>query len=119
MKKSLLILLFFLSISACTKDKMLPQDEIPNWLKERILEDEELIKSNPQSGRDIACWMRYEYSDNYYFEYLNLLMSSFPPVYDYEGNEFIFYTDPDSDYSKKKCCKIYVWKGASYFELDK
>lgn len=117
MKIIYFVLLLILFVSACKKDNTLSQDEIPNWLKERILEDEEFIASNPQSGLDIACWLRYEYSNNYYFEYVNLLRSSLPPVYDYEGNEINAYLEIDSDYLKKRCCKLYVWRGPSYVDL--
>lgn len=118
MKKIYFILLLVLSISACKKDNTFSQDDIPNWLKERILEDEKIIASNPHSGLDIACWVRYEYSNNYYFEYVNLLSSSFPPVYDFDGKEYNAYLELNSDYLKNRCCKTYVWRGPSYIDID-
>jgi|GEM_PF-1029519 len=116
MKNLVLFLCLFLLASSCEKNQTVPDDEIPDWLKTRIAQDELTIASNPQSGLDIAAWIRYKYEREYYFEYHNMLSSSFPPVYDYAGESVNYFIDPYTDYQDKKCCKQYVWKGSAYFQ---
>ncbi|MDP2424640.1 MAG: hypothetical protein Q8M23_09875, partial [Bacteroidales bacterium] len=40
------------------KNRLVCGDEVPAWLKDRIAHDEEIIKSNLQSGLDFAAWIR-------------------------------------------------------------
>ena len=89
MKNLVLFLCFFLLASSCEKNQTVPDDEVPGWLKTRIAQDELTIASNPQSGLDIAAWIRYKYQKEYYFEYHNMLFSSFPPVYNYAGRRSV------------------------------
>lgn len=114
MKNLVLLLCFFLLASSCEKNQTVPDDEIPGWLKTRIDQDELTIASNPHSGLDIASWVRYKYQREYYFEYHNMLSSSFPQVYNYAGESFNYFIDPYTDYPDTKCCKQYVWKGSEY-----
>jgi hypothetical protein len=118
MKRIIILFSFALLILSCEKVKIVPNPEIPNWLQDRIAHDEEIIKSSPQSGLDIAAWIRYYYDGNYYFEYLNLLSSAGPPTYNYEGTQIIFNQDTYLAYKSNRCCKYYIWKGSSYFEID-
>ena len=114
MKKIVLILLLPLLVISCEKERFVAQDEIPKWLKDRIEHDEMIIASNPQSGLDCAAWIRYKYEKNYYFEYINMLSSSGPQIYDYSGTR---YFPPDIfDYQENRCCKMYVWKGSWYWD---
>jgi hypothetical protein len=65
MKKLVFLLALVLLTVACEKSKT--QDfEIPTWIQERINHDEEIIRSNPQCGLDIAAWIRYEYNSKVY-----------------------------------------------------
>lgn len=115
--RHLIFLLFLVfTISSCEKDYLIPKSEVPDWLRKRIAQDEKEIKSNPQSGLDIAAWIRYEYLDNYYFEYHNLLSSAGPVTYDYDGVIIMLNQEPYLNYNADKCCKQYVWKGPSYIE---
>ena len=116
MKKLVLFFSFSLILISCEKDKIIQNPEIPYWLQDRIARDEEMIKSNPQSGLDIAAWIRYEYAGNYYFEYHNLLSSAGPPAYNYDGTQLVFNQDTYLEYDSNKCCMKYIWKGPSYFE---
>jgi hypothetical protein len=115
MKNLVLFLCLFLLTSSCEKNQTVPDDEVPGWLKTRIAQDELTIASNPQSGLDIAAWIRYKYQKEYYFEYHNMLYSSLPPVYNYAGESVNFLSDPYINYQDKKCCKQYVWKGSAYY----
>jgi len=111
---SFVILVFCLS--ACTKDPFLiPTSEIPKWLQDRITRDEKIIKSDPKSGLDITAWIRYKYNNSYYFEYHNMIWSSGPEYYDFDGNKILLINEPYLDYNSKKCCKKFVWKGPNYF----
>jgi len=117
MKRIIFLFAFTLLIVSCEKAKIEPNHEIPNWLKDRINHDEEIIKFNPQSGLDIAAWVRYNYNGNYYFEYINLLSSLGPRTYKYDGSEYIYTQKNFFDYQSKKCCRYYVWKGPSYIDI--
>lgn len=114
MKKILFLLSVIVFASSCEKNQIVPDDEVPGWLKTRIARDELTIASNPQSGLDIAAWIRYKYQKEYFFEYHNMLSSSFPNVYNYAGESVNYLIDPYTDYPDKKCCKQYVWKGSAY-----
>jgi hypothetical protein len=117
MNKLLLLLSFSLLMITCEKEKISQYPETPDWLKARIALDEEIIKSNPQSSLGIADWIMYNYDGNYYIEYLNLLSSSFPPVYNYDGVQITYNQDTYLAYTSNKCCKKYVWKGPLYIEI--
>jgi hypothetical protein len=111
-----LVLTLSVILISCGKDSLLlPQGEIPAWLKTRIAEDEAKIESDATSGLDLGAWMRYKYEGEYYFEYYNPIMSSLPPVFDYDGTQINYFEPPYLDFQEKKCCKKYVWKGPSYF----
>jgi hypothetical protein len=115
MKKLLPILVLFFCLVSCKKDNyLIPSSEVPKWIQERISHDEKVISSDPKSGLDIAAWIRYKYNSSYYFEYLNLLSSAGPEIYDSAGNKIKLYNEPYIDYSSKKCCRQFVWKGPSY-----
>lgn len=118
MKKALLLLSVMAVLASCEREQLVPDSEVPKWLKERIAQDEEILKTSTQSNLGIAAWMRYQYDGSYFFEYLNLISSSFPPVYSFEGVRVMFDQNDYQDYSRNKCCKKYVWKGPDYFEID-
>ena len=95
-------------------DDEVPDDEVPTWLINRIAQDEEEIAANPQSGLDIAAWIRYQFRGAYYFEYHNLSSSAGPVIYDYDEVVISIFEDPYKDYITEKCCKQFVWKGSYY-----
>ncbi len=109
MKRIIFLFSLALIILSCEKAKIEPNPEIPNWLKERIVQDEETLKSNPNSALNVSAWIRYTYSGNYYFEFVNLLSSMGPQIYKQDGTTF-FYTDKNfSGYQSEKCCRsIYL-----------
>ena len=117
MKRILPLFLLILIIGSCEKTKTVSDPETPDWLMDRISLDEEAIKSNPQSGLDIAAWIRYTWEDKFYFEYVNLLSSAGPKIYRYDGTELMYTDNIILDYNSKKCCRIYVWKGPSYIDI--
>ncbi len=115
MKKIIFLLALVLLTVACEKSKT--QDfEIPAWIQERINHDEEIIRSNPQSGLDIAAWIRYEYNSKLYYEYLNLLSSSGPEIYQNDGTKLQYADINIYEYQSEKCCRYYVWRGPSYID---
>ena len=118
MKKILYFITIALMITSCEKwpDFLIPSSEVPKWLKERISNDEEIIKSNPQSGLDVAAWIRYKYDEKYFFEYRNGLSSSGPKVYNYDGDQVTFDQESYLIFETEKCCKEFVWKGPSYID---
>ena len=114
MKTLILTLTIAFCLIACTKDPFLiPSSEIPEWLQEKITQDEKTLKANPESPPSITAWIRYKYNNSYYFEYHNLISSSGPRCYDFNGN---IINDPTffQSYNSNKCCMQYVWKGSNY-----
>ena len=114
MKKILFLLVIVSLAYSCQKNELVPEDEIPNWLKERIAQDELAIEDDPQSGLDMAAWIRYKFEKRYYFEYYNMYSSSLPINYTYEGVVMSYSSTVYDEYLDNRCCKRYVWKGPSY-----
>lgn len=114
MKKILLILMPLVLFISCERSQLKSSGEVPEWLSQKIVEIEDQIRENPRSGLDVGAWIKYTYNDEYYFEWHNLLSSSFPPIYNFEGDLMFFSWDSNDDYQKGKCCKEYIWKGPSW-----
>jgi PBP1b-binding outer membrane lipoprotein LpoB len=118
MKKLALLLALALFLLSCEKDYLIPKKDVPNWLKDRIQQDEESLKSQPRSALNVSAWIRYAYDGNYYYEFVNLTSSMGPQIYMQDGTAFT-YTDKNfSKFLSEKCCKLYIWKGPSYFEIN-
>ena len=124
MKNLIVLISFSLLIISCQKDSLLKSSEIPDWLKDRIAQDEEIIRTNPQSGLQSGAWFRYKNAEGYYFGYINNLSSAFQPLYDFNGDQIIFggnNEDFDEDsyraFYNSLCCKVVVWKGEAYIDL--
>lgn len=115
MRNSLLLFVLFSVLISCSKEKEIEVD-LPKWLQERIAEDEKEIAANPQSGNELGAWIQYSYDGSVYFEYHNLLLSSFPKVYYFDGTEMNYALPVYTEYQQGKCCRKFVWKGKSYIE---
>lgn len=115
MKKIMLFLLPVMMLVSCEKNYLVPDDEVPAWLKDRIAEIEKEIQSNPKSPLDICAWIRYTYEGDYYYEFINLLSSSWPHLYNHKG-ELINSSFEFDKYWEKKCCKQFIWKGSDYID---
>lgn len=113
MKRILLLLLPVLMLASCERQYLVPSDEVPAWLKE-IIREAEAGDSSSIYASDIGAWIRYKYEGNYYYEWLNPIMSSFPPVYDHGGSLLSLDQDAFIKYQDGKCCKKYVWKGSAF-----
>ena len=117
MKRVLLLLLPVIMLTACEKQYLVPSGDVPAWLKEMILDAEKGESKPPMYASDLGAWVRYKYDGNYFFEWINPIMSSFPPVYDHDGNLLSMDHDKYTRYQTGKCCKKYVWKGSAFPEL--
>ncbi len=114
------MLMFFFSLIffSCEKDYLIPDKEVPEWLKTKINQDEQIIKDSPQLMNSYGAWLRYDWQNEYYFEYHNVLSSSLPQPISTKGDTLhIYATDINTDYYKEKCCKQYVWKASEYKDL--
>ena len=118
MKKSALLLALALFLISCEKDYLIPRKDVPSWLKDRIQQDEESLKSQPRSTLNVSAWVRYTYDANFYFEFVNLASSTLPQVFMQDGTEYKPSLQDFSKYQSEKCCKLYIWKGPSYFEIN-
>jgi hypothetical protein len=117
MKHYLLVisLLFFFASCEKSSDYLIPESQVPEWLKTRIEQDKKAMESDPRSSLSISAWMRTEYKGAYYFEYINMLSSSLPKPYNFDGTEFQYTHNGFIEYQSGKCCSKYVWKGPAYF----
>jgi hypothetical protein len=114
-------LIFFVSIIlfSCEKDYLIPNREVPKWLKTQIIQDEQKIKDNPSLCLNYGGWLRYEWQNEYYFEYHCSCSSSSPKLLTEKGKPlYISVWDKNTDYYKEKCCKQYVWKAPNYKEWE-
>ncbi len=110
-----LSLTLFLFLISCEKDYLIPSNEIPDWLKLKIDQDEQFYKDNTRSMVAYGCWVRFSWQSEYYFEYHNILSSSSPRAISYDRDTLkILANDINTDYCKEKCCKEYVWKGPKF-----
>lgn len=116
MKKIMLFLLPAILLVSCEKDYLVPSNEVPGWLKDRIAETEQEIQSNPKSALDICAWVRYTYKGDYYYEWINLLSSTWPHLYNQKGEMMTFSTMDFEKYWEGKCCKQFIWKGSDYID---
>jgi hypothetical protein len=114
MKRVLLLLLPVMMLTACEKKDLVPSGDVPVWLREIIREAESGENTSSIYATDIGAWIRYKYEGNYYYEWINPIMSSFPPVYDNDGRLFPMDQDKYASYQNGKCCKKYVWKGSAF-----
>jgi hypothetical protein len=118
MKKFILSISILFFLLSCEKDYLIPDKDVPGWLKEKIIYDENAIKETPKISLNYGCWIRYNWNGVFYFEYHNVLSSSLASPKSFDGEELIFtYMDANTDYYKEKCCKQYVWKAPKYNEL--
>ncbi len=113
MKKIIILLLFSFMSFSCEKENLVPATEIPNWLKDRIAQDEKDIESGNRPDLENAALVRFIYLENYYFEYHNLVRSSLYQIYDWDGKSHPFNQEELTKYEIEKCCKQYPWKGSS------
>jgi hypothetical protein len=117
MKKLVLMFSFTLMFISCEKDYLVPEKEVPDWLKTKISQDEQAIKDSPKYMTSYGCWLRYSWQNEYYFEYHNVVSSSSPRAISFKGDTLhIWANDINTDYCKEKCCKQYVWKAPKYKE---
>ncbi len=111
-----------LFLASCKKkenieiDTLVPRSEIPVWLINIIEGNEITISLDHWLDSDTGAWLRYKYEKQYYFEYYNALMSSYPPVYNYEGERIMLDQKEFQKYSENKCCRQFVWKGSAYID---
>jgi hypothetical protein len=117
MKKIALMFLFSLMFFSCKKDKLIPENEIPDWLKTKISQDEQTNQNNPKYMTTYGVWLRYKWGNDNYFEYHNMVSSTFTKPISFNQDTLPFlYVDGNTDYYKEKCCRQYVWKGPRYKE---
>ena len=87
-----------------------PTEQVPEWLKLKITDE--------AASDNLGAWIRYEFQGEVYFEYSNLVSSSFPDLYSEIGalNPFSD-TDIWQDYMADKCCAQYIWRGKDHIEV--
>ncbi len=117
-KAAVYLFLMALLLVSCDKEYLVPECELPQWLKDNIEQHEQSIRDNPKSMAGIAAWKRTVWKQEYYYEYYNLLLSSMPRPISHSGDTLdVWIGDTDSDYHREKCCSVYVWKGPDYKEI--
>jgi len=115
MKKTSLMFLFSLFLFSCEKDYLIPDKEVPGWLKSKIIQDAQIMDDNPSSCLYYGAWLRYSWKDEFYFEYHCSCSSSSPRAISTLGDTLhISANDVTTDYYKEKCCRQLVWKAPKY-----
>jgi hypothetical protein len=112
------LILLTLFLSSCEKEYLVPESEVPQWLKQSIQEDEQSIKENPRGMAAMGAWKRAKWNQVYYYEYHNPLLSSMPRPISHSGDTLeVWVGDIDTDYYKEKCCLSWVWKGPDFTDI--
>lgn len=120
MKKTVfaLLILSTLLLCSCEKVYLVPESELPQWLKTDIQEAEQSIKENPKGWPAMGAWVRTRWDEAYFYEYHNPVLSSMPRPISHSGDTLDMWVgDTSTDYNKEKCCNTYVWKGPKYIGL--
>jgi hypothetical protein len=119
MKKLYFLFVFFIFLSSCEKkDVLVPENEIPGWLKTQIQTCELTIQQDPDSYINSGvAWIRYKWNDNYYFEYRNMISATvaYPISFDQDTLK-VCPVCSGEDYHDNKCCKQFAWKGTKYID---
>ena len=110
-----LLILLMTALVSCQKDQLATDEEVPDWLLERITQIESELRQDPQSSASVSAWIRYDYQYEYTYEFHNLLSSAWPEIYDVNGDPVAFSQDSFNQYQDEKCGKKYIWKGPAYF----
>lgn len=106
---------FSLFLLSCEKDYLIPDKEVPEWLKVKISQDEKMMNEHPSSCLYYGAWLRYSWKDEFYFEYHCSCSSSSPMLISAKGDTLqIMANDVSEDYYKEKCCRQLVWKAPKY-----
>ena len=121
MKRLILLFAFFLFLSSCEKkDVLVPENEIPIWLKNQIKSYELELQQNPdQFVASGIAWIRYKWNGKYYFELRNMISSTF--AYPISFDQDTLKVCPvclGTDYHDNKCCKQFAWKGPHYIDTE-
>jgi hypothetical protein len=121
MKQLLVILLLSFLITSCNKIKtgviLIPDNEVPTWLKSDIEQQQNKILTSPKSTAPYGAWIRFNWNNDYYFEYHNYLSSSSPKAISFNRDTLhIIANDINTDYGKNKCCRTFVWRAPKYLE---
>jgi hypothetical protein len=114
MKKILLSTAFVFLLLSCEQEYLIPANEVPKWLRERIAEDEATIKEDPKLMANYGAWIRYEFNNEKYYEYDNPLSSLSRNPYSETGVRINTLEEPFTEYWNQKCCEKYVWKAPNY-----
>ena len=115
MKKALFVLFFSVIVFSCEKDYLIPDNQVPDWLKSKISQDEKIMDEHPSSCLYYGAWLRYSWKDEFYFEYHCSCSSSSPRAISTKGDTLhIWANDVTTDYYKEKCCRQLEWKAPKY-----
>lgn len=115
MKKIILLIAVHFLLISCEKGYLVPENELPEWLRTSIEKDEQIIKKNPKYMTSYGSWIRYKWHDEYYYDYFNLVSSTMSKPISHIGDTLNFFVnDNNTAYYKEKCCKKYVWKGPNF-----
>lgn len=114
MKKFIFLMVLSVTILSCQKDQSILIKDIPDWLNDNISALEKEIRSDPKTMAAFTAWARYEWKNEYYFEYFDFSRSYLTGPKRIDG-QILGIGDPlYTTYQNEKCCMEYVWKGPKY-----
>ncbi|MCK4879709.1 MAG: hypothetical protein KAS82_03580 [Bacteroidales bacterium] len=116
MKRILIVVSISFLLLSCGKDYLVPEEELPEWLIQRIEYDEQVIEASPKYYLAYGAWSRIKWNNENYYEYFNALSSTILPPISELGDtlDILMPLLTSSDYYKERCCREYVWKGPRY-----
>ena len=102
----------FMFFASCEKEYLVPEKELPQWLKTSIEKDQEIIAEDSGSMKAMGKWTRSEWRNELYYEYTNMLLCSMSSPISHNNDTLKFYQNiSDTIYYDEKCCEVVVWKG--------
>jgi hypothetical protein len=112
-QKIIFLSLISFILFSCEKDYLIPDKDVPDWLKSKINQDENMMQDYTSSC--LYAWLSYNWQDEYYFEYHCSCSSSSPRAISTKCDTLhIWANDVTTDYYKEKCCRQLVWKAPNY-----
>lgn len=115
MKYLMLSIFSLFALLSCEKTAVVPSEDIPKWLEDRIEKTEAEIHTDPKSLMGFTAWIRYEFQNEVYYENDIPYSSYYPHLYDKNGKPLSGSSFPVDEYLSKKCYKQIIWKGPDYY----
>lgn len=111
-----LIIFFLISFNNKSNNS---EEELPQWLINKIEKDENEIKANDQIWYASGKWIKTKWNNIYWYEYTNVLSSIASGPISHSGDTLDFYNNfLFKQYNSEKRCQSLIWKGPNHINND-